>query len=185
VEKGNGAKNSELKTIVVTGPESTGKTMISEYLSGQLGCAWIPEYAREYIGSLNRRYDYSDLVNIAEMQIMQKKEAEQQGNGILILDTWLIITKIWFEEVYGKVPGFLDREILENRTELFIVCMPDIPWVPDPLRENGGDRREYLLKRYISEIEKTGYPYLKLFGLGEARYLNALKLVKTHLNLQI
>jgi nicotinamide riboside kinase len=174
-----------LKTIVVTGPESTGKTMISAYLAGQLGCPWIPEYARDYIGSLNRHYNYSDIEHIAENQVARKKEIEKSGASMLVLDTWLIITKVWFQEVYNKYPDWIDKEIETQYIDLFLVCKPDIPWIPDPLRENGGEKREYLLSRYIEEIQKTDMKYILIGGTGNERYNNAFESVKTHFNLPL
>lgn len=174
-----------MKTIVVTGPESTGKTVISEYLSGRLGCTWIPEYAREYIGGLNRPYKYSDLEHIAGIQVQQRKELEEKGASMLILDTWLIITKVWFQEVFNKYPGWLDKEINEGKIDLFLVCSTDIPWIPDPLRENGGEKREYLMKRYIEEIKKTGSNYSIISGSGSERCQNAFYAATIHFNLTV
>ena len=95
-----------LKTIVVTGPESTGKTTLTEALALQLNATWIPEYARSYIEKLQRPYHYQDLENIAQHQIHQeKKYSKIANNGILLMDTWLIVTKVWFEVVYGNSPG--------------------------------------------------------------------------------
>jgi nicotinamide riboside kinase len=174
-----------LRTIVITGPESTGKTMISKYLGSQLDCPWIPEYARDYIGSLNRHYNYSDLVHIAETQVNQKNEIEKSGAYMLVLDTWLIITKVWFLEVFNKFPEWLDNEIANHKIDLFLVCKPDIPWIPDPLRENGGEKRDYLMNRYIEEIRNTGWKYSIIGGTGEERYKNALESVKTQFNLPL
>jgi nicotinamide riboside kinase len=174
-----------LKTIVVTGPESTGKTMISEYLAGQLHCPWIPEYARNYIGSLHRHYNYSDLVHIAENQVAAKNEMEKAGVSMLVLDTWLIITKVWFMEVYNKYPEWIDKEIKMHNIDLFLVCKPDIPWIPDPLRENGGGKREYLMNRYIEDIQKTGMKYILTGGTGDERFKNALESVKMQFNLPL
>jgi len=163
-----------LKTIVVSGPESTGKSLISEFLASRLDCPWIPEYARDYIRRLDRPYNYSDLVHIAEMQIEQKTEMESNGAQLIILDTWLIITKVWFLEVYKKYPEWLDSEISRHKVDLFLVCKPDIPWVPDPLRENGGEKRDYLMSRYLEEIKITGSAFTLVGGIGEERYKNAL-----------
>lgn len=183
MEKRSGKKLSNVKSIVITGPESTGKTSISSYLAGQLGCPWISEYARDYIGSLDRSYNYNDLLHIAETQIRQKIEIQNAGASLLILDTWLIITKVWFIEVYGKYPIWLDKEIMEHKIDLFLVCKPDIPWIPDPLRENGGEKRDYLMNRYIDEIKSIGCDYSIIEGIDEERYLNALKAVNFHFNL--
>jgi len=174
-----------LRTIVITGPESTGKTLISEYLANKLGCTWIPEFARDYIGSLDRPYIYSDLIKIADNQILQKRNVEKTGEVIVIFDTWLIITKVWFMEVFHKYPGYLDEEISKQLIDLFVICKPDIPWVPDPLRENGGEKRIYLMNRYIEEIRKTGRDYVLIGGEGEERYSNALQAVKMHFNIVV
>lgn len=159
--------------------------MISEYLANRLACPWIPEYARDYIGQLSRPYNYNDIVHIAETQVQQKEKKEKAGVALLVLDTWLIITKIWFLEVYNKYPSWLDNEILKGKTDLFLICKPDIPWIPDPLRENGGEKREYLMNRYIEEIRKIGAEYKMIGGLGDLRYSNALEAVKMKFNLTL
>ena len=174
-----------MKTIVITGPESTGKTMISEFLSGELHCPWIPEYARNYIGSLNRPYNYDDLVHIASNQIQVINTLRKSIHTMVVFDTWLIITKIWFLEVYNKYPENIDREISSQKIDLFVICRPDIPWIPDPLRENGGEKRNYLMDRYLDEIVKTGSNYVLIGGVGEERFQNALKAVKIHFNLGV
>jgi nicotinamide riboside kinase len=173
-----------LKTIVVTGPESTGKSLISEYLSNKLDIPWIPEYAREYISEINRPYTYSDVEHIAKSQILQLSEKEQLNLPFLILDTWLIITKVWFEEVFGKYPAWIDIELANHKIDLYLVCIPDIPWIPDPVRENGGEKREYLLSRYLEEIKKTGSNFVLISGVGESRYNNALFEVKKHFKIE-
>jgi nicotinamide riboside kinase len=174
-----------LNTIVITGPESTGKTMISAWLASHLDCPWIPEYARDYIGGLNRPYNYEDLVHIADTQVRQKNEYNNSGASILVLDTWLILTKIWFLEVYHNYPGWIDAEIAKHRIDLFLVCKPDIPWIPDPLRENGGEKREYLMKKYIEEIRKTGSNFVMIDGMDDERYQNALQAVKMYFKLPL
>ena len=167
-------------TIVVTGPESSGKTMISEFLAKKLGGTWIPEFAREYISKLNRSYIYSDLEIIARTQIEQRKVTESDLKEFLILDTWLIITKIWFIEVYGRFPEWIDETIIKQPVDLYLLCEPDIPWIPDPLRENGGERRKYLFGRYLDEIKKIRVPYEVVTGVNDDRYNNALSKVKLH-----
>ena len=169
-----------MTTIVVTGPESTGKTLISEFLARKLNGFCIPEFAREYIIGIKRPYTYQDLEIIAETQIKQRKLAEVKYKGYIILDTWLIITKIWFDEVYGRYPLWLDESIYNHPVDLYLLCEPDIPWIPDPVRENGGERRKYLFNRYLNEIKKTGIPFEFVSGINEERFNNALNKVNQH-----
>jgi nicotinamide riboside kinase len=39
------------------GPESTGKTTISELLSNHFNEPWVPEFARDYLNKINRPYE--------------------------------------------------------------------------------------------------------------------------------
>lgn len=174
-------KNSSLTKIVITGPESTGKTTLSEILAFKLNGALIPEYARSYVESLHRHYNYDDLEVIARHQVEQEKIlSESTDKDILIMDTWLILTKVWFDVVYGMVPQWLEEYIASSDIALFLVCRPDLPWIPDPVRENGGEMRNILFDRYCREIEQYGFRYEIVEGEGDDRWLNAIRLLKSH-----
>jgi len=174
-------KINRLRKIVITGPESTGKTELSKALAVRLNARWIPEYARGYVENIGRSYQYEDLEIIARYQIQQEEEESAiSGNGILIFDTWLIITKVWFEVVYSKSPVWIEEYIAEANIDIFLVCSPDLPWIADPVRENGGEMRNRLFERYCLEIEKYGFKYEIVEGLGEDRLNNALKHLQSH-----
>lgn len=170
-----------MKKIVITGPESTGKTTLAEALAQKLNALLIPEYARSYVEGLNRPYTYSDVEMIAQHQLEEEsKFSDSGGSGILLMDTWLIITKVWFEVVYGTAPGWIEKRIATGDIDLFLICAPDIPWIADPIRENGGEMRLKLFDRYINEIENHGFAYEIVRGAGELRFQNALNLLKSH-----
>ena len=180
-KSGGSRGDNRLKKIIVTGPESTGKTALSEALALKLNAALIPEYARSYVENLKRPYTYQDLEKIARYQIQQEKQwTETYGRGIILMDTWLIITKVWFEVVYGTFPDWIEEYISSADIDLFLVCRPDLPWIADPVRENGGEMRQKLFDRYCNEIELHGFSYEIVEGLGEIRVQNALELLKTH-----
>ena len=105
---------------------------------------------------------------------------KHNGRGIILMDTWLIITKVWFEVVYGTFPDWIEEYISSADIDLFLVCRPDLPWIADPVRENGGEMRQKLFDRYCNEIELHGFSYEIVEGLGEIRVQNALELLKTH-----
>jgi len=176
-------KRSEraITRIVVTGPESTGKTNISDHLAKYFNALWIPEYARYYVSNLQNKYNYSDIVNIAQKQIDDYIKFSSGKSGLIIFDTFLIITKVWFDEVFHRYPSWLDQNIQELKIDLYLLCAPDIPWKSDTVRENGGIKREYLFNRYRDEIEKLNLPYFIISGSGSERYDSAVKLVEKFL----
>ncbi len=167
--------------IVVTGPESTGKTNISDYLARELDAVWIPEYARYYMSSLREKYSYTDIEHIASKQIEDYLKYTGTKSGIVIFDTWLIITKVWFDVVFGRYPAWLDEKIVELPIDLYLLCATDIPWEEDNVRENRGEMRDILFQRYLREIEALGVPYRIITGNGHSRNRMALSAVK-HLN---
>lgn len=167
------------KTIVITGPESTGKSTLARDLAKHYNTIHIPEYAREYIENLSRPYEYSDLEIIAKRQVQDLKDSIDKANGFLFLDTYLIITKVWFDVVYDECPDWIIDEIENCNVDLFLVCDTSLPWEPDKVRENGGEMREILFERYINELEAFNLPYKIATGIGEERIRSAIQHIQT------
>lgn len=150
-------------------------------MATRLNAVLIPEYARSYVEQLGRPYTYRDVENIARHQIQQEGELSAlAGNGIIVMDTWLILTKVWFDVVYGEVPVWIEEHIRSSRINLFLVCRPDLPWIADQVRENGGEMRDVLFKRYCDEIMHYGFNYEIVEGEGETRWMNAMRLIRKH-----
>lgn len=163
--------------IVLTGAESTGKSTLAEGLAGHFNSIWIPELARTYVQQLDHHYSYVDIENIARMQI-QQEAALRPETPFVFFDTWLLITKVWFDFVYQKHPVWLDKAIEESSIDHFILCDIDMPWVDDPLRENGGENRKLLHERYLRELEHYGFNYTLVSGTDDTRLKNAIKIIE-------
>ena len=166
------------KIIVITGAESTGKSTLTERLASHFEVPFVPEIAREYVEGLNRKYNYTDIENIAKIQIAQFSKISNSDTPYIFLDTWLIVTKIWFEFVYNKIPGWLTKEIEKTKIDLFLVCDIDLPWVYDPVRENGGENRKILQNKYIENITRYKFDYRIISGVGDERFYRALNILK-------
>jgi len=168
--------------VVVTGPESTGKTEICKFLAASYETEFIPEYARDYVSSLNRPYTFEDVEKIARMQAEQLWQHQEGEKYILFLDTYLIITKIWFREVFGIIPGWIDKSLGDAEIDLFLLCYYDLDWIPDLVRENPGSRRAFLFESYQEEIEQLGRPFEVVSGSGTNRFKKARMAVEKHYN---
>lgn len=163
--------------VVLTGPESTGKSTLAAELAHHFGTIHVPEYAREYVEHLDREYTYEDVEHIAHTQVKQLKAYSERAKGILFLDTYLIITKVWFDVVFHRRPNWIDAAISKHDIDLYLLCHTDIPWEVDSVRENGGERREELYRIYRKEMEQYGCRFEVVTGLGEERLHNAVKLI--------
>lgn len=164
--------------IVLTGAESTGKSTLAQALSNHYQTIWIPEIARDYVENLNTKYNYNDIETIARMQIEAEKKITPD-HRIVFFDTWLIITKVWFDFVYGKHPDWLHTEISKSKIDLFLVCDIDLPWTEDSVRENGGENRKKLHNIYINELKTYNFEYRIVNGNNNERLSNAIKYIDT------
>ena len=164
--------------IAVIGPESTGKTELTEKLAEHFYTVWEPELAREYVENLKRDYTFDDVCKIAKQQIEIEKRYEQNNyqHKIVFFDTDLIITKVWLEYKYKQVPDFVTERLKEKFIDFYLLLKPDIAWQPDPVREHGNDR-DYFFNWYKQEIENLKIPYSIINRLNEKRFQNALKAI--------
>jgi nicotinamide riboside kinase len=162
------------RVFFITGAESTGKSTLTTELAKHFGGMGVPEYARAYLESLGRHYNYSDVASIARGQIDLIHQHRQ--HPMVFFDTCLIILKIWFREVYNNVPGWLEEEIPLAGQGVYLLCEPDLPWQYDPLRENP-HRREYLSEQYEKEMKAAGFTYFRVSGIGDERVQHAIDIV--------
>ena len=144
--------------IIVTGPESSGKTTLCNALSKHFNLPFSKEYAREYLDVLNRDYNQDDLLKIAKGQLKSEQNTQ-------LLDTDLITIKIWSKYKYGSCDKWILSQIEKQKSEnrFYLLCKPDIPWEPDPQRENPNDRKK-LFEIYKKEIESLGHDYFIVEG---------------------
>jgi NadR type nicotinamide-nucleotide adenylyltransferase len=170
--------------IAITGPESTGKSMLAEQLAEHYHTVWVPEYAREYINKLDRPYNQEDILEIAKGQIRSETSICRQASELLICDTELIVTKIWSEVKYGKCDPWILKRITENHYDLFLLCDIDLPWEDDPQREDP-DRREYLFNLYKEELTNRAFPFTVISGFGQERIDNAIRIIDGFIDLDV
>lgn len=174
--------NKTLK-IVITGAESTGKSTLTKILAKHFNGNFIPEYAREYVEKLNRKYNYKDLLIITEKQIELEKKYINKKNKIIFIDTSFFIIKIWFEVVFNKKPIWFDKILKENIADLYLLCNNEIEWKPDKVRENGNKKRDLLFLKYEKELKKYNANYKIISGKNNTRTSNAIQNVEKLLTL--
>ena len=169
-----------IRRIAITGPESTGKSQLSEELAKYYHTHWVPEFARDYLQNLGRPYEQIDILNIAQGQLLRENEIAKQANGFLFCDTEFIVTKIWSEVKYHSCDPWILEKVKSHRYDLYLLCEPDIPWEPDPLREHPELRQDLFIK-YQNALITGEFPFVIINGLGKSRMQHAIHWINARL----
>jgi nicotinamide riboside kinase len=162
--------------IAVTGPESTGKTVLAEQLSSHLNGVLIAEYARDYLDQLRRPYTPIDVVNIGKEQFRRIIEASEMETPAMVADTELLVISIWLQFKYGLTDPDIEEMLQAQPFDIYLLCDTDLPWEEDPLRENPNER-EALFALYQNRLNALRVPYRIVSGTGETRKNNALRMI--------
>lgn len=173
-------RRPESGVIALVGPECTGKTTLSKQLSKCLGGQLVSEYARTFLSEHGEEYTKEDLPLIAKGQLNAEQEALTLERRPIICDTDLLVIIVWHEYKYGQRNTQLEELFQNQHPRSYLLTAPDLPWVPDPLRENPYDRQE-IFQHYEEVLNRMDLPYSIIRGKGEERLscaLNALNVVQ-------
>ena len=156
--------------IAFTGPESSGKTTLSSWLSTKINGIYCEEFARTFLSD-KVSYAQKDLVEITKGQIEIWENANPTKH--IIADTELIVIEIWSRWKFKNCDEFITTEIAKQDFDIYFLCQPDIPWTYDLLRESPNDRTE-LFEIYLSTLRKYNVNFIVVNGSLK----NRQKLVK-------
>jgi NadR type nicotinamide-nucleotide adenylyltransferase len=124
-----------MKVLVLTGPESSGKSWLAAEIQAEFGGLIVSEYVRHFIEQQQRDTCYSDIPEIANGQLAWEDAARAQRPELLILDTHLLSNRLWSQELFADYPKWLDQQLLARRYDLHLLLSPeDVPWVDDGQR---------------------------------------------------
>jgi len=166
-----------MKKIVITGPESSGKSTLTKALSEHFNSPKIDEYAVEYLLKNGAKYEFRDLLKIAKGQINSEDLITPDSNNkFLFCDTDLITIKIWSKVKYNKISRWIMKTIRNRQYDHYLLCKPDIPWEYNQFRENPNDR-DLLFKLYEKELKKYNKSYTIIEGSIKNRLNSSIKVI--------
>ena len=170
-----------MKKIVIIGPESTGKSTLTQQLAEHYNTTWCPEFAREYLLENGTDYSFSDLLNIARGQVLLEDTLLAQAkNNLYFIDTDMYVMKVWCEVAFNNCHTWILKQIAARHYDLILLCDTDLPWVKDELREYPDlHTRERLFKMYKDLLINQRTKWAVISGSHIERLQLALTIVNT------
>ena len=162
--------------IVITGPESTGKSTLCEALARHFKVDFVPEFSREYLEHRDGNYTQEDLTDIAKGQISSEDKYQQEHDSLIICDTSLEVIRVWSEWKYHSCDPFILAMAAARVPDLFLLLTPDLPWKSDPLRENPDDRNE-LFAYYQKSLRGYNTIVVEISGDADKRIKSAINAI--------
>ena len=164
------------RRLVLTGAESTGKSMLAERLARHFGAPLVPEYAREYAGRMGI-LTVEDVEPIARGQQAAEEAMPARGHSLVVFDTDLLSTAVYARHYYGWCPEWLERTV-RHRSGLYLLLDIDVPFIPDPTR-GPAERRAELHQRFERALEAAGVAWTVIRGDWEERFERAVRAVSS------
>lgn len=162
-----------LRRIVVTGPESTGKTTLSRRLAAAANAEWVPEASRVYAERKAGELLASDVAPIAREHIRladaAAEKARSEGKQLLVADTDLLSTVVYARHYYRMVPPWIERVERARRADLYLLCDIDVPWIPDGIRDRPENRAE-MFALFRDALVRRKAPFVLVNGGWDERW---------------
>ncbi|MGC6425069.1 MAG: AAA family ATPase [Lentimonas sp.] len=159
-----------MKRIVLTGAESTGKSTLAAALSGYYGEPWTAEFVRQYVDQKNRELTADDLEPIAEGQFNCEDQALEQAKRFIIHDTNILSSILYANHYFEVTLDWVNERFLERDYTLYLLCIPDIPWVADEGQRESPETRAQLHELFKRSLEKLSLPYVEISGNETERF---------------
>jgi NadR type nicotinamide-nucleotide adenylyltransferase len=156
-----------VKKIAIVGPESTGKSTITQQLARHYKTLWVAEYARYYCEALTNMYHGQVALEESILAMAEK--------DFVFCDTTFVTVKIWSDEMLGETPQIVLDNLPKRTYDLYLLMDIDLPWQEDPLRDFP-HMREHFMQIWHRELKNLNANYVVVSGL-EDRFENAVKVV--------
>lgn len=129
------------RKVLITGPESCGKTTLTRKLAKVYCSSWSEELGRDYqhdvVGGNGDLFDLEDFNRIAHLQYEQDLQALRSANKVCFFDTDAVVTAFFSQVFLGEVASRVESFIDPAKYDLVIALKPTVPWVADGMRELG------------------------------------------------
>jgi NadR type nicotinamide-nucleotide adenylyltransferase len=157
------------------GAESTGKSVLAQKLSAELGLPLVPEFGRSYAEEHGTAFTMADLLAIAAGHEAQVQKLADSGAALALLDTDPLMTAAWAQMLFGEVPAAL---LDYPKADLYLLFNPDVPWIEDGTRLFGKSAdRDRFAALAEAVLEQAKVPLKQISGTWAEREVRARTII--------
>ncbi len=176
------------KRVAVVGPESSGKSTLTERLAKHFHTTFAPEYARTYLESiprteLERLYAPNgfDAESMRRFVVGQSASVEAMARGcnrVVFSDTEAVVTTLYCRLFLRKEPPFVSEQVARQRYDMYLLQTAHEDWKSEEQRvqPDYADRARFA-GDCLTLLKWHGYPVVILTGTWAERDQQAIAAV--------
>jgi HTH-type transcriptional repressor of NAD biosynthesis genes len=168
-----------VKRVAIVGPESTGKSYLTQNLASYFNTNFLPEYGR-LVAENKPNLEIDDFHHISEGRQELEDWLVGYSNGLIVCDTEDITTytysKMYCPDEYIKYEEYFTKKITSYDYDLYILLEPNCDSVQDGTRKFLNGRVEHF-NELKSNLERFCKMYITVGGDWSNRYVESKKLI--------
>ena len=181
----NEMKKFFVKRVALMGPESVGKSTLTQKLSEYYQTNYVEEYGRTVFENNGNKISIDDFIPISIGRQLIEDELIVDSNKIIFCDTEDITTylfsKMFFPNDYNKVENFFTTSFNSKpKYDLYILLKPDCDGVQDGTRQFLDERWDH----YISiknELISQNCRFIEIEGDWEFRFKKSIEVIDNNI----
>jgi HTH-type transcriptional repressor of NAD biosynthesis genes len=169
------------KRVLITGPESCGKTTLTKKLAKIFYTSWSEEVGRVYqetkLGGNGSLFELDDFDEIAQLQDEQDKLALAKASKVCFFDTDAVITLYYSDFFMKAIAPKIKSFVNPQKYDLVIALKPSVPWVDDGTRYTGEQKvRDEQFVKIIKLYQQFGFDINNFVIVDSSNYYDRLEL---------
>ena len=170
-----------VKKIAIMGPESVGKSTLTENLANHFNTNYVEEWGRVVYERNGNKVTIDDFIPISIGRQHIEDIQINHSNKLLFCDTEDIITytlsKMYHPNEFNKVTEFFSDIIDKPKYDLYILLKPDCDAIQDGTR-SFLEEREIHYNKIKSELVKIGANFYEIGGSWDDRFKKSIEIIK-------
>jgi HTH-type transcriptional regulator, transcriptional repressor of NAD biosynthesis genes len=183
----NEIKKYYMKRIVIMGPESVGKSTLTEKLSNYYNTNFVCEWGRKICEDKGGNLSLVDFIRISKERQQLEDNLIKYSNKMIFCDTEDITTylfsKMYYPSEYKLIEKFFKEKLKKSKKyDLYILLKPDCESFQDGTRKFINDRLSHyeIIK---SELESRDCNFVEIGGDWDSRFNQSVKIIDKLFNI--
>ena len=176
-----------VKRIVIMGPESVGKSTLTERLANHFNTNFVEEWGRVVFERNGNYVGLEDFIPISTGRQELEDRLIKESNKLIFCDTEDITTylfsKMYCPDNYKEIePYFLDVLNKKEKYDLYILLNPDCEAVQDGTRQFLEERIKHYNEIKL-QLESRKCNFIEIDGDWENRFNKSVEIIKSQFNI--